>query len=123
MKSKPDIRNIKVINNIINSNKNKILGKYNNNNYILIKSLYNIKDQTKNNKLYNTEQNKSPIGKTNYKIFTSFNKNKMRQNLSQKQKLINVKRYQKIIPKKYIYNFISPNDELKIENSAKNLNN
>ena len=128
MKNKLDIRNIQAISNIIYNHKNNKIGKYNN--YVLIKSLYTIKNSkkkfNKNNikKITYYKSDKINSSKDNTdKNLNLHNINKIRKNMSQRQRLMNIKRYQKLIPKTYLYNLITSNHESKIQNFVRSLNN
>ena len=111
LKNKPDMKNIPGIKNIFYNTKKIKINKYNN--YILLKSLYKLKN-FKNDNFYKTEQNmkmipiKNKLIETN--LFSKININQRKKNMSQRQqeRLVNFKKYQrKVIPKTYIYNLLN----------------
>ena len=116
LKNKPDMKNIPGIKNIFYNTKKIKINKYNN--YILLKSLYKIKNFK--NDFYKTEQNmkmapiKNKLLETN--LFNKININQRKKNMSQgqQQRLVNFKKYQrKVIPKTYIYNLLNASYESK----------
>ena len=113
--NKPDIKNISQLTAMVN---NKKLNENKYNNYVLLKSLYKIKN-FKNAKFYKTEQNMkmTPIKskEIDQKYFNKIKINQNKNNLSQnRHRLINFKKYQKkIAPKTYIYNLLNLSYESK----------
>ena len=116
LKNKPDMKNIPGIKNIFYNTKKIKINKYNN--YVLLKSLYKIKNFK--NDFYKTEQNmkmapiKNKLLETN--LFNKININQRKKNMSQgqQQRLVNFKKYQrKVIPKTYIYNLLNASYESK----------
>ena len=121
LKNKPNMKNIPGIKNIFYNTKKIKINKYNN--YVLLKSLYKIKN-FKNDKFYKTEQNMktSPIKNkiVEASLFNKININQKKRNISQRQeqRLVNFKKYQrKVIPKSYIYNLLNLSYESKIQNA------
>ena len=121
LKNKPNMKNIPGIKNIFYNTKKIKINKYNN--YVLLKSLYKIKN-FKNDKFYKTEQNMktSPIKNKIVEagLFNKININQRKRNISQRQeqRLVNFKKYQrKVIPKSYIYNLLNLSYESKIQNA------
>ena len=121
LKNKPNMKNIPGIKNIFYNTKKIKINKYNN--YVLLKSLYKIKN-FKNDKFYKTEQNMktSPIKNkiVEASLFNKININQRKRNISQRQeqRLVNFKKYQrKVIPKSYIYNLLNLSYESKIQNA------
>lgn len=120
--NKPDIKNFSDIAYLINNNKKIKINKYNN--FILLKSLYRLKNFN-TDKFYKTENNMkiTPIKNKKFEknFYYKINNNKSKNNLSQRQpRLIDFKKNQKrIIPKTYIYNLLNLSNETKIQNSMR----
>jgi hypothetical protein len=99
-----------------------------NSNYILLESLYNIKNY-QNDKFYETDN----INRISFKnkiidknLFNKINIEPRKNNLSQKKsRLLNIKyKHNKIIPKTtYIYNLANQSTESKLQNSRNSGNN
>jgi len=130
MTNRYDIRNLKDFSDYIlnNNNKNIDMNKNKNNNYILLESLYNIKNY-QNDKFYETDN----INRISFKnkiidknLFNKINIEPRKNNLSQKKsRLLNIKyKHNKIIPKTtYIYNLANQSTESKLQNSRNSGNN
>ena len=128
MTNRYDIRNLKDFSDYILNNNNKNMDINKNSNYILLESLYNIKNY-QNDKFYETDN----INRISFKnkiidknLFNKINIEPRKNNLSQKKsRLLNIKyKHNKIIPKTtYIYNLANQSTESKLQNSRNSGNN
>ena len=120
-KSKSHIRNLQEIGDYFFRNNIKKIDSNEYKNYILLKSLYKLKN-SKNEKFSSTEQNmivpNIKLKKINKNIFNKIRNNKIKKNLSQnEERLINFKQYKKkIIPKSYIYHLLNQSCDFKVKN-------
>ena len=120
-KSKSHIRNLQEIGDYFFQNNIKKIDSNEYKNYILLKSLYKLKN-SKNEKFSSTEQNmivpNIKLKKINKNIFNKIRNNKIKKNLSQnEERLINFKQYKKkIIPKSYIYHLLNQSCDFKVKN-------
>lgn len=122
--NKPEIKNFSEITSILSNNKKLNMNKKNN--YILLESLYKLKN-FKNDNCYNTELNSkmTPIKnkKNEQNIYSKINIIHIKKNSSQRQqKMINIKQtHKKILPKNFIYNIFNNSLESKIEKSRRSV--